>query len=95
MADYSADDVAQLLSNPGIVRNDRKIVATIQNARTVQRLAQVHGSFHSYLRSLDGLSYAQKRQVLVQQFKNLGPTGVFVFLRRVDEPVPSREERNR
>ena len=29
------------------------------------------------------------------QYWNLGPTGVFVFLWRVDEPVPEWEERNK
>lgn len=94
VADYGEDDLERLLTDRGIVRNGRKVVATIENARTIQRLAQEHGSFHDYLRSLDGLSYAQKRKALTQQFRNLGPTGVFVFLWRVDEPVPEWEERN-
>ncbi|MCH9002592.1 MAG: response regulator [Planctomycetes bacterium] len=67
----------------------------LARVRTVHRLAQTHGSFHGYLRSLDSLSYAQKRAELVHQFKNLGPTGVFVFLWCVEEPVPSWEERNK
>ena len=95
VADYGDGDLERLLNDSSIVRNGRKIVATIENARTVHRLAQTHGSFHGYLRSLDSLSYAQKRAELVHQFKNLGPTGVFVFLWCVEEPVPSWEERNK
>lgn len=94
VADYSDGDLERLLSDPGIVRNGRKVVATIENARTMQHLAGTHGSFHSYLRSLDSLPYAEKRKTLTKQFKNLGPTGVFTFLWTVDEPVPSWEERN-
>ena len=94
VADYNDDDLERLLSDSGIVRNGRKVVATMENARTIQGLAQEHGSFHDYLRSLDGLSYAQKRKALTRQFSHLGPTGVFVFLWRVDEPVPEWEERN-
>ncbi len=95
IASYGIDDIDRLLKNPGIVRNGRKVVATIENARTLQRLAAEHGSFESYLRSMDGLSYAQRRKTLVRQFKNLGPAGVFVFLHSVNEGVPSWEERNR
>ena len=95
VADYGDGDLERLLSDPGIVRNGRKIVATIENARTIQHLAQTHGSFHNYLRSLDNLTYAEKRKELTKQFRNLGPTGVFVFLWCVDEPVPSWEERNK
>ena len=95
VADYSDCDLERLLNNPGIVRNGRKIVATIENARTFQHLAETHGSFYNYLRSLDGLPYSEKRQVLIKHFRNLGPTGVFVFLWRVDEMVPSWEERNK
>jgi len=95
VADYDDGSLERLLNDPGIVRNGRKVVATIQNARTIQRLAREHGSFHNYLRTLDGLPYAEKRRTLTRQFKNLGPTGVFVFLWCVDEPVPSWEERNK
>ncbi len=95
VADYNDDDLERLLSDSGIVRNGRKVVATIANARTIQGLAQEHGSFHGYLRSIDGLSYAQKRKALSLQFSHLGPTGVFAFLWRVDEPVPEWEDRNR
>ena len=95
VADYNDDDLERLLSDSGIVRNGRKVVATLVNTRTIQGLAQEHGSFHDYLRSLDGLTYAQKRKALTRQFSHLGPTGVFVFLWRVDEPVPEWEERNR
>ena len=94
VADYNDDDLERLLSDSGIVRNGRKVVATMVNARTIQGLAQEHGSFHGYLRSLDGLSYAQKRKELTRRFSHLGPTGVFVFLWPVDEPVPEWEERN-
>ncbi len=93
VAEYGEDDLERLLSDPGIVRNGRKVIATIENARAIQRLSQEHGAFHDYLRSLDGLTYAERRKVLIREFRHLGPTGVFVFLWRVNEPVPEWEER--
>ena len=94
VASYGDHDFQRLLGDAGIVRNRRKIMATIENARAFVDLADEHGSIHDYLRSLDGLPYAEKRKRLSGQFRNLGPTGVFVFLWTVDEPVPSWEERN-
>ena len=93
VASYDEPDLDRLLSDPGIVRNGRKIEATIHNAQAMQELTSEHGSFHNYLRSLDGLSYAQRRQILCKRFRNVGPTSVFVFLHSVDEEVPSWEER--
>ena len=95
VAGYGQPDVERLVSDTGIVRNRRKIEATIHNARIMWDLSQQHGSFHAYLRSLDGMDYAGWRKELSKQFKNLGPTGVFVFLWCVDEEVPDWEDRNK
>jgi len=94
VAAYDDRDMDRLLSDRGIVRNGRKIAATIYNARQFQRIRQEFGSFHAYLRSMDDQPYAARRKALTSRFKNLGPTGVFVFLYTVDEEVPSWEERN-
>ena len=67
VADYEDADIDRLLSDPAIVRNGRKVTSTIENARVILRLAEAHGSFHGYLRSLDGLIYAQKRKELARE----------------------------
>ena len=95
VAGYAEPDIERLASDPGIVRNRRKIEATIYNARMMWGLIQEHGSFHAYLRSLDSLDYAGRRKELSDRFKNLGPTGVFTFLWCADEQVPRWEDRNR
>jgi len=95
VAGYGEPDVERLLADTGIVRNRRKIEATIQNARTIWELSQALGTFHAYLRSLDGMDYAERRKELSARFKNLGPTGVFTFLWCVDEQVPDWEDRKR
>jgi DNA-3-methyladenine glycosylase I len=95
VAGYGEPDVERLLADTGIVRNRRKIEATIQNARTIWELSQAHGTFHAYLRSLDGMDYAERRKELSARFKNLGPTGVFTFLWCVDEQVPDWEDRKK
>lgn len=95
VAAYDERDVERLLADSGIVRNGRKIEATIQNARIVSDLAAEHGSFFAYLRSLDHLDYPARRKDLTGRFQHLGPTGAFVFLYTVDEEVPAWEDRNR
>ena len=93
VAGYGEPDIERLANDKGIVRNRRKIQATIQNARLMWDLIQEHGSFYAYLRSLDELEYAGRREELSKRFANLGPTGVFTFLWCVDEAVPRWEDR--
>ncbi len=93
VAAYTPEDVDRLLGDPGIVRNGRKIEATIANAIQFQVIRREFGSFAKYLRSLDGLPYRERQRVLSKRFKNLGRTGVFVFLWCVNEDVPDWEDR--
>jgi 3-methyladenine DNA glycosylase Tag len=95
VAAYDEREMDRLLSDEGIVRNGRKISATIENANAMQRISVEHGSFYGYLRSMDDWSYADRRAELSKRFKGLGPTGVFVFLYCVDEKVPDWEDRNK
>ncbi|HUW08521.1 MAG TPA: DNA-3-methyladenine glycosylase I, partial [Anaerolineae bacterium] len=95
VAAYDERDVERLLADEGIVRNGRKIQGTIYNARIVQALIAEHGSFHGYLRSLDGLTWKERRKTLSKAFKYFGPTGVYFFLWSVGEEVPPWEERDR
>ena len=89
---YDDRDMDRLLGDEGIVRNGRKIAATIENAQEIQRIVAEHSSFHAYLRSMDDWSYAERRKDLTRRFKNFGPTGVFTFLWCVDEEVLDWED---
>jgi DNA-3-methyladenine glycosylase I len=95
VAQYDERDVERLLADEGIVRNGRKIQATIDNARIMRQLAAEHGSFHAYLRSLDGPAWKERRKALSKTFKYFGPTGVYFFLWSVGEEVPPWEERDK
>ncbi|MCB1964302.1 MAG: DNA-3-methyladenine glycosylase I [Rhodocyclaceae bacterium] len=56
IAAYDETDVARLLANPGIVRNQAKIRATIGNARAFLALVEREGSFARWLwRFVDGV----------------------------------------
>ena len=93
VASFDDVDLERLVTDPGIVRNGRKIEATIKNARTMQALVREHGSFFAYLRTLDDLEYAQRSKELQKRFSHLGRTGTFTFLWCVAESVPDWEER--
>jgi DNA-3-methyladenine glycosylase I len=94
VARFDIRDVDRLLKDPGLVRNRKKIQATIENARTLQALVREQGSVKQYAKSLRKYSYAQKVRELSSRFRYLGPTGVFFFLWCVGEDVPRWQERD-
>ncbi len=49
IAGYSPDKLAELMANPGIVRNRRKIEATVTNAAAFLEIQKEFGSFDRYL----------------------------------------------
>ncbi|MBQ6135520.1 MAG: DNA-3-methyladenine glycosylase I [Bacilli bacterium] len=49
IASYNEEKVEELLQNTGIVRNRRKILATIQNAKIFMSIQQEFGSFSNYI----------------------------------------------
>jgi DNA-3-methyladenine glycosylase I len=49
IARYKARKVAQLLANPGIIRNRLKIAATISNAQAYLELCKTEGGLDAYL----------------------------------------------
>ncbi len=49
VAQYGEDKVAQLLQNPGIIRNRLKILAAIENARRYFDLREKYGSLDAFL----------------------------------------------
>ena len=49
VAAYGDAEVARLLGDEGIIRNRRKILAVIDNAKRLNRLVAEHGSFAAWL----------------------------------------------
>lgn len=92
VAAMTEEDVEQLMENKGIVRNGRKIEATIHNARVCQNLIAEHGSFPNYLRTLDDQDYYKRSRQFCKQFKFMGPMGAYFFFWSVGEDVPEYHE---
>ena len=49
VAGYDRRKIAQLLKNPGIVRNKLKIASAVQNAQAVLRVQEEFGTFDRYI----------------------------------------------
>jgi 3-methyladenine DNA glycosylase Tag len=87
VAGMDEHDVDQLVQDTRIVRNRRKIQATIHNADTMLRLSggTVSG-FQEWLRSFD--DYESLQKAIRKEFKFMGPSGIYMWLWVVDEEVP-------
>ena len=47
---YDEDKINELLNNKDIIRNKRKIIASISNSKIFQEICSEYGSFYNYLR---------------------------------------------
>jgi DNA-3-methyladenine glycosylase I len=54
IATYGEDKIAELLANPGIVRNRLKVQATVTNARAFLAVQKEFGSFDAYIWQFTG-----------------------------------------
>jgi len=86
---FDQTDIDRLMQDTGILRSEKKIRGTIDNASALLALDSKYGSFQSYLRSFDG--YDQLSVDLQKRFKYLGEMSVYYFLFRVSEQVPPFE----
>ena len=83
--------VDEVCEDTALIRNRPKIRAVVENARVFVSLAAEHGSFHAYLRSLDGLSYAARSRDVSARFRRVGPNTAYYFLMDAGEPVPAHK----
>jgi 3-methyladenine DNA glycosylase Tag len=90
VAGYTGDDVERLAADTRIIRNRRKIEATLTNAETMLELERSPGGFAGWLRSHPG--FEATVAALRSEFRFLGETGAYFFLYVVGEPVPSHDE---
>jgi 3-methyladenine DNA glycosylase Tag len=90
VAAFGDDDVERLAADTRIIRNRRKIEATVDNAATMVELADEHGTFGKWLKSLGDFESTSKE--LRKRFKFLGDFGAYYFLYVVGEDVPPHDE---
>lgn len=89
VAAFTGDDVDRLATDTRIIRNRRKIEATITNAQAMLALDDRPGGFVGWLRSRDGFDATVT--ALRGEFRFVGDTGAYYFLHVVGEDVPTHE----
>lgn len=88
VAALSLDDVDRLCQDSRIIRNRRKIEATVHNAEKLLEL-EAGGGFEAWLTGHP--SPADREKALRREFKFLGPTGIEAFLWMVGVEDGARE----
>jgi 3-methyladenine DNA glycosylase Tag len=90
IAAYTPDDIDRLMSDTRIIRNMRKVEATIHNAKAFLDIEQEFGSFARYLEAMR--PFDSQLKDLQKRCKHLGNFGCYYFLYVVGEDVPPHEE---
>ncbi len=86
VAQFTEEDIARLIQDPGIMRSEKKIRGTVENARIILEMDAKHGGFQKYLRSFN--NYQSLSADIQKRFKYVGEMSVYYFLFRVSEAVP-------
>lgn len=79
VAKMTEKDVESMMTNEGIVRNERKIRATIHNAAEFVSLKKEFGSFKGYVDSF-GKDEGRLQEDLQKKFKHVGGSTARMFL---------------
>ena len=66
---WSEADIIEALESTLIVRNPRKIQATVANAKTFQEIVKENGSFSKFIDSMKNLEYEEKSEIISSKFK--------------------------
>lgn len=90
VADFHEKDIEDLSKDTRVVRNYRKLMAVVANAKKILELDQKHGSFQNYLRSHG--SFEETLSAIRKDFKFMGPSGIYVFLYVIGEEVIPHDE---
>ena len=90
---FSDKNVRALMNDEGIVRNEKKIRATVHNAGQFLRLEKEFGSFTAYLESF-GKDEERLQADLQERFQHIGPSNARMFLWTVGYKLtPNAEEK--
>jgi DNA-3-methyladenine glycosylase I len=90
VAALTPKQIDKITHDPNIIRNTKKILATVDNADTLLSLDREYGGFRKYLRSHGG--FEETAADLKRQFRFIGDFGAYYFLYVVGEKVPPHDE---
>jgi 3-methyladenine DNA glycosylase Tag len=90
VATFGPERLDALLADETVVRSRPKIEAVIDNAQTLLELDAEHRGFRRYLKA-HGDTQAVAAD-LQRRFRFIGPSGAYMFLYLIREPVPPYDE---
>lgn len=90
VAGMGTRDVERLMKNEGIIRNRRKIEATMHNAAVMLTLAEAHGSYRKWFDALPA-DLATLAPLFKKTFKFMGPETTKCYLMGVNK-IPQAHE---
>ncbi|MHA2358029.1 MAG: DNA-3-methyladenine glycosylase I [Candidatus Heimdallarchaeaceae archaeon] len=81
VANFTQKEVDHLLNDTGIIRNKRKILATIENAKELKNVIKEFGSLSIYFNNvIKSKDHKVIRKELMKRFHYLGPMSSDIFL---------------
>lgn len=83
VAEFDEPDIDRLLQDKSIVRNNKKVRATINNAREILAILNEYDSFQKYLDDISQEDEKTLCKALSKRFAHLGQTTSMFFLRAV------------
>lgn len=93
VAKFTDKDKRRLMADAGIVRNEKKIEATVHNAEMFLKLEKEYGSFEKYLGSF-GKDESRMQEAVAERFEHVGPSTARMFLWSSGcELTPTKEEK--
>jgi len=90
---WGEEQILEAVESPEIIRNIKKIEATVFNAQQFINIVEEYGDFRTYIDSIREQSYYEKVDLLKKRFKWLGKTGSFFFFWSINEEVPDWHDR--
>ncbi len=92
VAQFNENDIDRLIKDKVVVRNYRKIVATIDNARKLEAIQKEYGSFLNYLKTISRDGEEKLCKAIVKDFSHVGNSMVVSFFRSVGEEMPEMNQ---
>ena len=93
VAKFTDKDTKRLMADSSIVRNEKKIQATVRNAGEFLKLEKEHGTFQKYLDSF-GKDESRMLEAVAERFEHVGPSTARMFLWSSGcELTPTKEEK--
>jgi DNA-3-methyladenine glycosylase I len=81
---YTEENIKEILSDPKMIRNERKIRASVNNAKAFKQIVDGFGSFQNYLDSFEARASFENlvllKEELEYKFSYLGETTVYHLL---------------